>query len=97
MLPPQLRPARHVQHTFLPASINTTEPGSTSPRTPPPTSRGVKSQPAKGGQFLTGADIVIAGEPLRSLSLARALATRGDIRTTEPVQASANHVLGGNR
>jgi hypothetical protein len=57
MLPPQLRPALHVQHAFLPASINTTEPGSRSPRTPPPTvPRGVKSQPAKGGQFLTGAD-----------------------------------------
>jgi hypothetical protein len=57
MLSPQLRPALHVQHTFLPASINMTEPGSRSPRTPPPTSTGgVKSQPAKGGQSLTGAD-----------------------------------------
>ena len=51
MLPPQLGPPLHVQHAFLPASINTTEPGSPSPRTPPPPSRGVKSQPAKGGQF----------------------------------------------
>ena len=56
MLPPQLRPALHIQHTFLPASINTIEPGSPSPRTPPPPSKGVKSQPAKGGQSLTGAD-----------------------------------------
>ena len=56
MLPPQLRPPLHVQHASSWPSINTTEPGSRSPRTPPPPSRGVKSQPAKGGQFLTGAD-----------------------------------------
>ena len=48
MLPPQLRPALHVKHAFLPGPTNTTEPGSSSPRTPPPPSKGVKSQPAKG-------------------------------------------------
>ena len=36
MLPAQFGPALHVQHAFLPASINKTEPGSPSPRTPPP-------------------------------------------------------------
>jgi hypothetical protein len=72
MLPTQLRPTLHVQHTFLPASIDTTEPGSTSPRTPPPTSRGVKSQPAKGGQFLTGADTKIAIANVRGDSELRA-------------------------
>src|SRR5581483_1904297 len=33
------------------------EPGSRSPRTPPPSpEKGIKTQPAKGGQFSTGAD-----------------------------------------
>jgi hypothetical protein len=36
--------------------VTTTEPGSTRPRTPPPPPQGVKSQPAKRGQFCTGAD-----------------------------------------
>ncbi|MGZ6669483.1 MAG: PPOX class F420-dependent oxidoreductase [Solirubrobacteraceae bacterium] len=44
-----------------------TRPGSRSPRTPPPPSRGVKSQPAKGGQFLTGADIQRTTADLDSL------------------------------
>ena len=42
--------------TLLPVSVTATEPGSTRPRTPPPPPHGVNSQPAKRGQFLTGAD-----------------------------------------
>jgi len=56
MLTAQLSPPLHVQHASSWPSNTTTRPGSLSPRTPPPTSKGVNSQPAKGGQFLTGAD-----------------------------------------
>src|ERR1700677_790056 len=56
VLPAQLGPLLHVQHTPSPGLDNTIEPGSPTPRTPPPPPEGIKSQPAKEGQFLTGAD-----------------------------------------
>ncbi len=46
---PQLPRALHVQQAFLPASIDTTEPGSTSPRTPPHSPRGSNLSRRRGG------------------------------------------------
>jgi hypothetical protein len=62
MLPAQLRPALHVQHDPSPGLGDMTEPGSKHPRTPPPPPEGVSFQPAKGGQFSTGADIFRDGQ-----------------------------------
>jgi hypothetical protein len=57
LLPPKFSPTLHVQHASSWHSITMTEPGSIRPRTPPPNiPTGVKSQPAKEGQFSTGAD-----------------------------------------
>ncbi len=56
VLPAQLGPLLHVQHAPSPGLDNTIEPGSPTPRTPPPPPEGVKSQPAKRGQSPTGAD-----------------------------------------
>jgi|GEM_PF-5729117 len=57
MLPPQLSPPLHVNHTLLlaldlddRARLTNTPDASTTTR------GGVNSQPAKGGQFSTGAD-----------------------------------------
>src|ERR1700684_2929178 len=46
MLPAQLGPLLHVQHAPSPGLDNTIEPGSPTPRTPPP--------PPEGGQISTG-------------------------------------------
>jgi hypothetical protein len=78
MFPTQLSPALHVKHASLPDSINTTKPGSTDPRTPLPNAqKGVRFQPAEGGEFSTGADTGSGKTiPRRAVSLPHATEER---------------------
>src|SRR5439155_179648 len=61
MLATKLGPALHVQHNPSPGLGDMTEPGSPRPRTSSPPLRGVNFQPAKGGEFCTGADSRLSG------------------------------------
>jgi hypothetical protein len=93
VLPAHLGPPLHVQHAPSPGLDNTTEPGSPAPRTPPPPPKGVKSQPAKRGQFLTGADswiILDAGDAQAKGQLER---QHRFLRSNfEPRRSFANHL-----
>jgi hypothetical protein len=71
----QLCPPLHVQHAPSPGLDNTIEPGSPTPRTPPPPPEGVNIQPAEEGQFSTGADTLLSRYQPQAPSTAHGLRT----------------------
>src|SRR6202041_1278899 len=96
VLPAQLGPLLHVQHAPSPGLDNTIEPGSPTPRTPPPPPEGVKSQPAKRGQSPTGADtIAILRESVKRRPFAYAYGNRP--KPTSRVLVQTTRVSEGGR
>ena len=85
MLPTKFGPTLHVQHASTWHSIAMTEPGSTKPRTPPPSpGKGVKTQPAKGVSFPPA--------PTGPSSVAKAVAQLGGVS-----ERASNRAAGRSR